>query len=654
MGNGFYICLPVKCLYKLGFSDYSHNACYYNEMNPMRFNPFARIYSLHMLLLQRNKQWMFSQMSLLLTQWGCILGIAGACVMGIIPLSGCGNPSSPAMSQATSAFEQWHGRAAYMQEMLNLTFHTPPVMVGFVRTPGPSGHVSMMGLQHLSNSQARWVVMPQNENATEAGLTLQGQAPTLQANVLTQYPNLKTGRVKKWTTAEGQEAYGVDVGSRLQMVAFGGSASENLSFLNGQQAFNGFQLGRKTNTPWRAKEHLLPIIQETFQEFGALKSEQLLFVNMGQAVNQGAPSGTVTGFPPNLWLSGAVEKAVKSKSGGGLVQQHAQILADVPEFRLSNGQVLDGATMEYLYAGSDAAMFTPAPEVDYISVQHVNRYLKKFVLEGLSEDKQNQIKMMNPLLSLLHLNLEKDVLGLFSQRSLLAFDAAHRPALVLEPAPSKLKTIDALARFLGPQSPLNSGVLKGVGNGKDYLLKEEFKGRTLLALNPGLGLPGPLSELRVYPSDQGIYLAQRGYFTATTPDDLTRLMKFNTYQKTPTPWLEAHVPHLKPVLNALISQYAPLQPEARSKAQQQVDEMTVEQADIRLNLSTRNKRVISGAVNVLYRGDVACSPGARSTFLMADCTLNRWKEQMGWLQQLLPVVAASIPAPEERLVHGTR
>jgi hypothetical protein len=559
-------------------------------------------------------------------------------------LSGCFSKPLQGNATAIQAFNAWHGNAENVNALLNVNLPQAPGMVGLMRLNGEKNthQLAMLGMQGMGSTNTRWLLIQQEGDVAQAMGKAFASSPTaLSTNALKSYSHLKAGKVKKTLTPDGEAVYISQLNNGLQLMTFGAPEAQSLRFFEGQQNATGFSLAGNKQKPWRASEHLGPIISETFQEFENINSEQLVFMNVGGVLRTIAPTEEKKmALPENMWASAAVDKAVQAESG--LVKQHAHLLMDVPEVKLTNGVSLDDATMEYLYEGSKAASFTPNAEVDFISVQHVNRYIKKMVMDQLSEDQQNQIKMMNPLLSLLHLNLEKDVIGLFSKRSVVMMDPKGNPTLVLEPQDSKLKTIQSLVTFLGPKSPLGSGLLKGVGNGKDYIQKADFKGQTLLNLNPEIGLPAPLSQLRLYPNSQGIYISDAAFFTTHTPDSLTRLLRFDTNNDVSTPWMQIQMPHVKRVMQGVVSKIPSLDDAQRTKIAGNVVDSPVEAVGMMLNLSSRNKRVVSGGMDVMYKQSVACSPLQlkANPLQQLECSFTAMASQLNATRGLYDVVFA--------------
>jgi hypothetical protein len=344
---------------------------------------------------------------------------------------------------------------------------------------------------------------------------------------------------------------------------------------------------------WKLSEHLLPVLKDTFTEFPNTDAtaESFTFLNLSGIANPKL-QGIMTLKP--TWI--VKTSSPQTPLANGLMQESSGLLIQLPQADNPNTPPLDLNTLEYMLKGSERPVLSSSPMISYLSIQHVDRLIKKGFIERLPEDKQNQIKMLNPILSLFHLNLEKDILGLFSKRSFIVVNAQGHRAIVLEPTTDKQKTINALVKHLGQGGSLNEVVLKGKGSKSKQVIdvlawKDNAK---LLKVNEGLGLIPFLNPLRLYASNNGIYIAKKDFFEKSSPQTLAQYLQFDAKTMQAAPWMSYKYPDL-------VHSLAVLMPPALREKNKDVARLfeKIEASGIRsfeggLNLSNRTQYALSG------------------------------------------------------------
>jgi len=357
---------------------------------------------------------------------------------------------------------------------------------------------------------------------------------------------------------------------------------------------NGWNTSKNS---WKLSEHLLPVLKDTFTEFPNTDATaaSFTFLNLSGIANPKL-KGIMTLKP--TWI--VKSTSPQTKLANGNVQESSGLLIQLPQADDPNTPPLDLNTLEYMLKGSERPVLSSSPAISYLSVQHVDRLIKKGFIERLPEEKQNQIKMLNPILSLFHLNVEKDILGLFSKRSFIVVNAQGHRAIVLEPTNDKQKTINALVKHLGQGGSLNEVVLKGKGSKSKQVIdvlawKDNAK---LLKVNDGLGLIPFLNPLRLYASSNGIYIAGKDFFEKSSPQTLADYLQFDTKTMQVAPWLSYKYPDL-------VHSLAVLMPPALREKNKEVAHLfeKIEASGIRsfeggLNLSNRTQYALSGRFTV--------------------------------------------------------
>ena len=352
-----------------------------------------------------------------------------------------------------------------------------------------------------------------------------------------------------------------------------------------------------SKSSWKLSEHLLPVLKDTFTEFPNTDAtaESFTFLNLSGIANPKL-KGIMTLKP--TWI--VKTSSPQTPLANGLMQESSGLLIQLPQADDPNTPSLDLNTLEYLLNGSERPVLSSSPTISYLSIQHVDRLIKKGFIERLPEDKQNQIKMLNPILSLFHLNVEKDILGLFSKRSFIVVNAQGHRAIVLEPTTDKQKTINALVKHLGQGGSLNEVVLKGKSSkGKQVIDVLAWKDNAkLLKVNDGLGLPAFLKPFRLYMSNNGIYLAGKDFFEKSSPQTLADYLQFDAKTMQVAPWLSYKYPDLVHSLAVLMPPVLREKNKEMARIFEKIEASGIRSFEGGLNLSNRTQYALSGRFTV--------------------------------------------------------
>ena len=374
-----------------------------------------------------------------------------------------------------------------------------------------------------------------------------------------------------------------------------------LPFLD--EVFKVNQNGWNTSkNAWKLSEHLLPVLKDTFSEFSNADTtaESFSFLNLSGIANPKL-KGIMTLKP--AWI--VKSSSPQTQLANGLWQESSGLLIQLPQAEDPTHPPLDLNALEYLLKGGERPVLSSSPTISYLSIQYLDRLIKKGFIERLPEEKQNQIKMLNPILSLFHLNLEKDILGLFAKRSFIVVNEQGHRAIVLEPTTDKQKTLNALVKHLGQGGSLNEVLLKGKSSkSKQVIDVLAWKDKAqLLKVNDGLGLPAFLNKWRAYGSNNGIYLAGQDFFEKSSPQTLDQYLQFDAKAVQVTPWLSYKYPDL-------LQSLAVLMPPALREKNKEVARLfdKIEASGIRsfeggLNLSNRTQYALSGRFTVSRRSN---------------------------------------------------
>jgi hypothetical protein len=350
---------------------------------------------------------------------------------------------------------------------------------------------------------------------------------------------------------------------------------------------------RAPKTSWKLAEHLLPVLQDAFVEFphSEATAESVTCLNLSGLAN-GALKGHFSLKPAWVVKSTSPQRVLAN----GNLQESSGFLIQLPQADDPTTPPLDLNTLEYLLKGSERPVMSASPSLSYVSIQHVDRLLKKGFIERLPEDKQNQLKMLNPILSLFHLNVEKDLLGLLSKRTLLVVNEQGHRAVVLEPTPDKQKTLNALVKHLGQGGHLNEVVLKSkASSNKQVLDVLPWKDQaTLLKVNDALALSPFLKPLRVYRSSQGIFLSGKEFFEHSSPQQLDASLHFDPKALQLAPWLSFKYPNLIASVAVLIPPALREKTPALARIYEQLHASGIRSFEGGVNLSNRTQYALSG------------------------------------------------------------
>jgi hypothetical protein len=553
--------------------------------------------------------------------------LIGVLSLLMLTLTGCGSGVTSSVVEVKNPFTSWLGNAASSVENFQLPY--APIGLSFnqenpdryaknlimpVELDHEWGLFVMMGTSKVLSTQddlQSWVWMPLfSQDDINTGTLKNWEASTLKkimADASLSTPSSSSS--KKEQTPKTFKA--------LEKALFFKNTvlNETLIFLPDQGAFlfaepaqnkllpvlnevvllNQDGWGKKPKNSWRLIEQLKPIIKDTLSEFPQIdqNTENFTFINLGELINLNIKGKSKSSVKPS-WM--VTSDLLIPAHPSGLKRKTSRFLFQIPQLDDAHKKPVDLATLEYLFKGGERPHLNVASNVNYISIQNIDRMLKKGVIDNLAQDKQNQLKMLNPVLSLFHLNLEKDILGLFSKRSFFLVNDKGQRAVVLEPTSDKQKTLKALVKHLGEGGSLNDIVLKGkTVSSKHVIDRVLWKDQnTLLKLNEGLGLPALINPWRFYPSEHGIYLANQAFFTPITPSELNTYLQFDAKRIEPTPWVSFHFPNPLKLLQVAFPPVLREKNKALSDLFKELEDSGVVDIEGSLNLSHHVAFALSG------------------------------------------------------------
>jgi hypothetical protein len=554
-------------------------------------------------------------------------------LMSLPFLGGCNNPSNT-HKPLSAGLVKWVGSEATAQKLLDFRLpsepmglalykHNPDSYATELKIPDALGdELALFGFTYkgdmeTSGNAVPWLWMP---NLTPEFFTLQNvhgftelDWQSLQASAtqgqkrILELPELfKLSRQGLFNTKSPSPFYSIPrlnetlvCSSKWGAFLFPSTEHEAiLPYLNELLKVN--QGGWNTSkSSWKLSEHLLPVLKDTFTEFPNTDAtaESFTFLNLSGIANPKL-KGIMTLKP--TWI--VKSTSPQTKLANGNLQESSGLLIQLPQRSDTNTPPLDLNTLEYLLKGSERPLMSASPSLSYVSVQHVDRLLKKGFIERLPEEKQNQIKMLNPILSLFHLNVEKDLLGLLSKRTLLVVNEQGHRAVVLEPTPDKQKTLNALVKHLGQGGSLNEVVLKSkASSNKQVLDVLPWKDQaTLLKVNDALALSPFLKPLRVYRSSQGIFLSGKEFFEHSSPQQLDAYLHFDPKAQHVAPWLSFQYPNLIASVAVLIPPALREKTPALARVYEQLHASGIRSFEGGVNLSNRTQYALSGQFVVTH------------------------------------------------------
>ncbi len=556
-----------------------------------------------------------------------------------------------------SPFAKWVGSEATAQKLLNLRLPHAPLGLAFIKD-NPDAYANKLvvptslsqevalfafefdkGIESLE-ALAPWLWMPNAKPEAFKSFTpitlakLQKQVKALENSPETiAWEALESQNVSLYTIPQHQELliYTPKWGAFLL------PASKQATLLPYLNALLEVNQGTWRNDPqaWSLAEDLSPVLTDAFNEFPNVENtaHQINLLNIGETINQKMGGIGITVQPTWVVKIDAEVKALASN----LSQQDSNVLIQLPRLKNPQAKQLDLAELEYLLKGNERPVLQADANVNYLSIQHVDRLFKKLVLENMPKEKQNQLKMLNPVLSLFHLNLERDVIGLFAKRSFFIVDQGGHRAFVLEPTPEKQKTMKALLTHLGQGGSLNSVLLKNSKGNAKYVIESLPWQSThrLLRLNPTLGSVPFVNDLRFYESPNGFYISGQSFFNQNAPNNLNTLLRFDETQMQETPWLTYQVPNVMRSLEVLMS---PVLTDKQKTLMSRIKSSGLTAMEGSLNFSNRSTYALSGSSRIMvdarkrkanaFRGESSSALSSLEWMHYAYTALNLALEQV--------------------------
>jgi len=549
------------------------------------------------------------------------IGIAlvlGLLIVSILSLTGC-TDNVASRGQSAVTLQRWLKNDVATKRIMNLRLPEAPIGLSIYKNAQASVKSSNAVLFDLPQSLSNHVVVmgahaPNKVmQSSEEALTWIWLPDVTQDELNTHFTAIPTKEVMNRVSLSHQElnlkeAKGLEFYSALSsnkdsstqdVIAykkdFGAflfhqkDETKLLGFLEKTLDANAFSWRESKNT-WQLSNGLDVILTDLFTQFQGKPYDALHFVNLKTLADH---SPKKVRFKEDAWLAVGLDPKVNMPSST-LFTEQGDLVLQLPQIDTPNSTPMDLSTLEYLLDGGTRPKLIASKDVDYVSIQHLDRVVKKAVIEKLPESKQNQLKMLNPILSLFHLNLERDIMGLLNRRTFLLINPENKRLFVLEPSASKTKTLKALKTHLASGSILNEAIFKGRTNGKSIINAETWQDQQLLSINPELGIPSKFTDWRMYVSDSGIYVANKDFFETSKPETLNSYLSFSQKEEVPTPWLTINMPNL-PRSSKVIAPPVLREKNASIKtAVKSIEETGIVSFKTHMNFSTKGTRLLAG------------------------------------------------------------